>query len=892
MNSPPRWITRLLHWFLAPHRAEELEGDLDELFQQRSSEVGLREARWRYVRDVLSLLRPSLMKQKTNDYTQPNVLSPTMLLNYMKVAWRNIVKSKSFSSINVLGLALGMTCCMLLMLYIRSELSFDTYHAHAKDLYLLGSRSTIGQNAGREHATVSAPYGPALKAEYPEIAQMTRLYIADEKSLLQVREPGQPLRSFYETKGYQVDSTFFDLFTYTFTEGDPHTALTDPHSVVLSEEVAAKLFGNTSALGRLVRIGGDAGMSEEFKVTGVYQTPKASSHIDARFFMPIYAGDIGSFLREGHPDFANNNMFLTYLRLQPNTTAQSLAAKLPAFIEKYARADLKLVGFDQQLFLVPVPDLHLYAKFQSVITPTNSVIYLYIIGSIALFTLLIACINFMNLATARSAKRAAEVGVRKVMGAEQGALVWQFLGESVVLTLLAFLIALALGILFLPLFNQLTGKMLSMSELVEPQVLLIFLGMALLTGLLAGSYPAFYLSLFNPAKVLKGKFTNSLSAVALRRGLVVFQFVVSVGLVLASFVIQKQMHYLRDKPLGFTQNQQIAIPFRSGESRAAYTAFRSEILGNNQVVSAAGTQFYPGIANLSDMVFHRPDQGVTQGHDIRTNRVDFEYLQTMGFRLKQGRLFSRQFPGDTANRIIVNEATLRTFQIPEAKAIGQRLNFDWQGETTPFEIVGVVNDFHYEDLHQTISPYAFMLNRRPSFNYIIVHVNTADMTNVLGFLEQKWKALRPDEPFEYTFLNEDFQKNYQAEARTSRIVRTFTIISILISCLGLFGLATFAAQQRTKEIGVRKVLGASVASIVLLLTKDFLKLVFIAILIASPIAWYAMHQWLQIFEYRIDIPWWVFVVAGALALLLAFITVSFQSIKSALINPVKSLRTE
>ncbi|GAB3943200.1 ABC transporter permease [Spirosoma harenae] len=893
-QRPPRWANWLLTQFSPPGLEDELQGDMLEMYAYWVKTVGVRSAHWRYAWAVLRLIRPFALfsTQQTNDYSQPNSLSSTMLLNYVKVAWRNIIKSKSFSSINVFGLALGMTCCMLLTLYIRSELSFDTYHQHAGSLYLVGSRATIGQNTGQEFPMASAPYGPALKAEYPEIAQMTRLYIADEKSLLQVREPGKPLQSFYETKGYQVDSTFFNLFTYSFTEGDPRTALFDPHSVVLSDAVATKLFGTTSALGRLVRIGGEAGMGDEFKVTGVYQNTGANSHIDARFFIPLAAGEMGNYLREGHLDFANNNMFLTYLRLQPNTDPQTLTAKLPAFIEKYARTDLKSVGFDRQLFLVPVPDLHLYPNFQSVVTPTNSVTYLYILGSIALFTLLIACINFMNLATARSAKRAAEVGVRKVMGAQQGALVWQFLGESIILTLMAFLIALALGVLFLPMFNQLTGKTLLISELLEPKILSALLGMALLTGLVAGSYPAFYLSLFDPAKVLKGKFTNSLSAVALRRGLVVFQFMVSVGLVLASFVIQKQMLYLRDKPLGFTQDQQIAIPFRSSESRAAYTALRSEILQNNQVVSAAGTQFYPGIANQSDMVFHRPDQSVTQGQDIRTNRVDFDFLQTMNFRLKQGRLFSRQFPGDTANRLIVNEATLRKFQIPEAKAIGQRLDFDWQGQTTPFEIVGVVNDFHYEDLHQPITPYAFMLSRRPSFNYIIVHVNTADMTNILGFLEQKWKTLRPDEPFEYTFLNEDFQKNYQAEARTSRIVRTFTIISILISCLGLFGLATFAAQQRRKEIGVRKVLGASVTSIVLLLTKDFLKLVFIAILIASPIAWYAMRRWLQLFEYRIDIPWWVFVGAGALALLLAFITVSFQSLKSALVNPVKSLRTE
>ncbi|QJW91467.1 FtsX-like permease family protein [Spirosoma taeanense] len=824
-----------------------------------------------------------------------------MLRNYLKIAFRNLLHSKSFSAINILGLSVGLSCCMLLLLYIRSELSFDKHHQHADNLYLVGSKATVGQSSGQEFPMASAPYGPALEAEYPEVAQMARLFATDDKALLQVREPGKPLLSFYEPKGYQVDSTFFDLFSYQFTEGNPKTALNDPHSVVLSDEVAQKLFGNTAALGRIIRIGGEAGNGEEFKVTGVYRNAAAHSHIDARFFLPLSAGGIGSFLREGRLDFANNNMFLTYLRLQPvggkPADPKPLAEKFPAFIEKYARADLKSVGFDRQLFLVPVPDLHLYNGFQSVVTPTSSMIYLYILGSIALFTLLIACINFMNLSTARSAKRAAEVGVRKVMGAEQGALIRQFLGESMVLTLLALLIALALVAICMGLFNQLTGKTLSVLEMFEPPILLLFLGLALATGLVAGSYPAFYLSMFNPARVLKGGaqaggVTNSLSVVALRRGLVVFQFMVSVALVLASFVIQEQMRYLREKPLGFTQDQQIAIPFRSAESRSVYTAFRSEILRNNQVVSAAGTQFYPGIPNYSDMVFHRPDQTVEQGHDIRTNRVDFDYLQTVGVKLKEGRLFSRTFPGDTNNRIIVNEATLSKFQIADNKAIGQRLNFTWQGETTPFEIVGVVKDFHFEDLHKRIEPFAFMLNPRPNFNYIIVHVNAADMQPVLAFLEQKWKSVSPDEPFEFTFLNEDFQKNYQAEVQTSQIVRTFTIISILISCLGLFGLAAFAAQQRTKEIGVRKVLGASVGNIVMLLSNDFLKLVLIAILIASPLAWYAMNRWLQEFAYRIDIPWWVFVIAGGLAILIAFLTVSFQSIRAARMDPVKSLRAE
>ncbi|GAB3704443.1 ABC transporter permease [Spirosoma flavus] len=821
-----------------------------------------------------------------------------MLLNYLKIAVRNLLRSKSFSAINIFGLSVGMTCCMLLLLYIRSELSFDKHHQYADRLYLLGQETIIGRGnkgAGSEkNATASAPYAFSLKSEFPEIEQVSRLWmnLIDDKALLQVREGGKAVKSFYETKGYQVDSTFFDLLSYQFTEGNPRSALADRNSVVLSEEIAHKLFGTTSALNKLIRISGTTGNGEEFKVTGVYRDESARSHIDAKFFLPMSAGWVGGFLREGKVDFCCNNMFVTYLKLRSGADPGKLQQKFPAFMKKYASNDLKAVGFDKKLFLVPVPELHLFDEINTIVTPTNTTTYLYILASIALFTLLIACINFMNLSTARSAKRAAEVGVRKVMGAERGSLIGQFLGESMVLSLLALVIAVVLVAVTLTVFNQLTAKSLQISELFEPRIVLTFLGLALLTGILAGSYPAFYLSLFNPAQVLKGKFSNTLSAVALRRGLVVFQFVISVGLVLATFVIQEQMSFLRNKSLGFTQDQQIAISLSSREAHEVYTAYRNEILQNNQVAGAAGTQYYPGINNATDFLLYKPEETALNGRSVKTNQVDYDYLQTMGFKLATGRLFSRQFPGDTNNRLVVNEATLRKFQIPLNKAVGQKLNFDWQGKTHHFEIVGVLKDFHYENLHQTIEPFTFLLNSRPDYNYIIVHVNTANMTNVLGFLEQKWKALRPDEPFQYTFLNEDFQKNYEAEARTSRIVSYFTAISILISCLGLFGLAAFAAQQRTKEIGVRKVLGASTTNIVLLLSKDFLTLVVIAILIASPVSWYAMDKWLQNFAYKIDIPWWIFVVAGALALGIAFITVSFQSIKAALMNPVKSLRSE
>ncbi|MPR34789.1 ABC transporter permease [Salmonirosea aquatica] len=809
---------------------------------------------------------------------------------YLKIAWRNLRKSKLFSSINVFGLSVGMACCMLLLLYINSELSFDRYHEFANDIYLLRSENTYNGEL-MDNPRAPSPYAQAMKAEFPEVVQVTRVWqnFLEKETLLRVKDANKTIKAFNERSGYQVDSTFFDVFTYQFLEGDARTALDDAHSVVLSEALAQKLFGNVPALNKTIQIGGVAGTNENFQVTGVYRDESRRSHIDAPYFLSLQAGWVGGFLREQKQDFSNNNMFYTYLRMQPGTDAAKFENKLPSFVEKYARKDLKLAGADKKMALLSVKDIHLFDKVDAILTPTSSVTYLYVLGSIALFTLLLACINFMNLATARSVKRAAEVGMRKVMGAQQSSLIGQFLGESMVLTMLALLVAIVLVVLLLPAFDQLSGKVLDFSDLLQPKIIAAFLGLALLTGLVAGSYPAFYLSVFNPLDVLKGKFVNSVSATLLRRGLVVFQFVISIGLVVATIVIQGQMKFMRDQPLGFNKDQQIVLPLRSDRSRSAYQALRNELLQSSQVTGAAGTGYYPGILNPSDMGLHRPEQSVDEVAITKTNWVSPEFMEMMGFKAVAGRLLSKEFMGDTANQtIVVNEATLRKFAIPLEKAIGQKL----ANNSRTFEIVGVVKDFHFADLHQVIEPYAFLLEPGNDYNYLIAHVNTADASKVLPFIESKWKALVPDEPFRYSFLNEDFQKNYDADARTARIVNVFTLISIIISCLGLFGLTAFEAQQRIREIGVRKVLGASVGSIVALLSRDFVKLVLAAIVIATPLTWYAMNQWLQDFAYKIDIEWWVFVLAGIIAVGIALLTVSFQSAKAALTNPVKSLRSE
>jgi len=524
---------------------------------------------------------------------------------------------------------------------------------------------------------------------------------------------------------------------------------------------------------------------------------------------------------------------------------------------------------------------------------TGSLTSLYILASIAVFTLLIACINFMNLSTARSSKRSAEVGIRKVLGAEKKALIRQFIGESMMMSLIAFLIALALVKLLLPGFSYVSGRNLSFNFSTQWFILAGFIILCLLTGLVAGSYPAFYLSSFQPIKVLKGRFTNSLSAVALRKGLVVFQFIISVALIVASVIINKQMKFLSSTDLGFQRDQQIIIPLRSSNAKNIYASLKNEIRSNPQVQEAGGTMFYPGILNPSDMGLYKDGKTVNDAKIVHTNWVDESLLQTLGVRPIAGRLFSKDFPSDTSNNIIVNETAIKQigFTSPQ-DAIGGKVHFDWRGQTYSYTVIGVVKDFHFQDLHVPIEPYAFNLNNRPFYNYMIVHSKATNVSPVLKAIDVSWKKLNPNEPFEYSFLDQDFQKNYDAENRLSSLLGYFTAIAIVICCLGLFGLATFSAEQRTKEIGIRKVLGASVGGIVALLSKDFLKLVAVSIIIASPIAWYVMNKWLQDFAYRTNIGWLVFAIAGVLALLIALITISFQAIRAAVANPVKSLRTE
>ncbi|MBN8701152.1 MAG: ABC transporter permease [Chitinophagales bacterium] len=818
-----------------------------------------------------------------------------MIRTYFKIAWNNLRKNKVFSFINIFGLAAGLACCMLITLYIRNEISYDKYHKHAADIYQLGT-NFIREGKETKMSGTPAPVAQAMQFEYPEIKQTTRLLALfnEDKTLLQYNEKNAAPQSFYETKGYIADSAFFRVFTYDFLEGNPATALNEPRTVVLSEEIARKIFGNQPALNKLLHISSGTNGDYDFMVTGVFRPVSKPSHIDARFFLSFKGGEIEQLANRMATNFANNNMFFTYLQLKPGTDVAALQAKFPAFIDKYAGKDLKAQGFYKKQFLTKLTDIHLYSGMNQNVTPPGSVTYLYILTSIALFTLLIACINFMNLSTARSSKRSAEVGIRKVLGAEKSALVRQFLGESVFMSLIAFVFAFALVWLLLPAFNKLAGKELSLSFSQNTISIIAFLALSVITGIVAGIYPAFYLSSFRPVKVLKGRFSNSLAAVSLRKGLVVFQFVISVALIISSVVIASQMRYLRSADLGFDKDQQVVIPLRSATAKQMYPSLKNELAKLPGVTNVGASLFNPGVFNPSDNLLYKEGQTMNDAKRTRMNWVDAGYLQTLNIKPVAGRLFSEAFPADTSFRMVLNETAIRDIGFPSAQdAVGKKVYFDYQGQQYGFDIVGVVKDFHFEDLHLPITPYGYQLNSNlDNFNYMLVHTRGADMRALLSSIGEGWHRLNPNEPFEYNFLDEEFQKNYQAEDRLAGIVGYFTMIAILICCLGLFGLAAFSAEQRVKEIGVRKVLGASVSGIVGLLSKDFLKLVFVAIVIASPLAWYIMNKWLQDFAYRVDISWWVFAVAGAGAVLIAFITIGFQAIRAATVNPVKSLRTE
>lgn len=644
-----------------------------------------------------------------------------MFKSYLKVAWRNIKRNKVSSFINILGLTVGLTSCLLIALFMYHENNYDRYHKNGDRVFQLGT-NFMDEGKDSRRATTAAPIGVMMQQDFAEVQATARLLslFRDDKTLLRPAGASTNTGAFYETGGYLADPSLFNILTFDFKEGSAANALSQPNTVVLSEEVASKLFGKASALDKMVRIASTTNGDHDFRVTGVYRMPPGPSHLNARFIMSFAGGDMNAFANND-PSPVFNNMFFTYVLLQPGANAEKLQARFPAFVKTHLAEFLKETGRDRGFFLQPVKDIHL-SKVEGNLTPAASKKTLFILASIALLTLLIACINFMNLATAGSAKRAAEVGVRKVLGAERQSLVRQFFGESLLMAFMSFLLALLLSYLLVPLFVQVTGIELRFGLGESWPLLAGFFILAVITGLLAGSYPAFYLSSFRPIKVLKGKFSNSLAAASLRRGLVVFQFVISIGLIVASLVIAAQMNFLRDQPLGFSRDQQLVIPLRSAAAKQMAPALKKTIAAQPSVYAAGMANAYPGIFHPQDWMLYKEGDATADSKQVFINSVDADFAQTLGVQTIAGRVFSPQFTADSNTSFVINEEAVKQFGFPSAQAaVGKWLAMDVEGEQYRFNIVGVVKSFHFNDLHQSIQPYAFRLSAGDGFGYLLVH---------------------------------------------------------------------------------------------------------------------------------------------------------------------------
>ncbi|HEY1055280.1 MAG TPA: ABC transporter permease [Emticicia sp.] len=804
------------------------------------------------------------------------------------MAWRNLLKNKTFSLINISGLAIGFSSFILIGLYVVDELSYDQFHEKADRIYRLQADIRFGGTDLR--LAVSAdPAGAVLKKDYPEVEQYVRFYTSEGSKF--VKKGNEYIN---EADVAYADSTLFDVFSFPLIAGNPKTALDLPNTMVISESAAKKYFSTTDVIGKSLEVGIQE--KTRYNITAVMKDmPKNSHfHFDMLFSMDNVDYGFGNFL---------SHNFYTYLVLKKGTDAKAFEKKLEQVIVKYvipqakefmqvnSIEEFRKSGNKLEYSIIPLTDIHLKSDRFPEMGVNGNMQYVYIFSAVALFVLLLACINFMNLSTARSANRAKEVGIRKVLGTGKGTLMSQFMAESTLMSYLAFVVAIILTWITLPYFNDLAAKSFTFSSLFALNTLPFLLLLPIVVGILAGYYPAFFLSSFRPIVVLKGKVNAGFQKSNFRNALVTFQFFTSIFLVISTIIVYRQLNYIQTKNVGFNKDQ-VLIVNGTGALGQRAESFKNEVMKLTGVQNGASAAYLPvSNSSRSDNTFSKEAiMDMKNGFNMQNWRVDYNYIPTLGMKMVKGRNFSKDFGTDSSG-MIINEATAKILGYEDP--IGKKLYTSTGGgsnQTKVFEIIGVVEDFHFSSMHETIGPLSMQLGK--SDWTMAFKVRTDDLKGLVDRIEQKYRAMAPEMPFSYHFLDESFDEMYRAEQRVGKIAITFAVLTILIACLGLFGLVTYIAEQRTKEVGIRKVLGASVFSITTLLTRDFIKLVVIALLIASPVAYLLMNKWLKDFTYRIEIEWWTFALAGIIAVLIAILTVSYQAIKSALMNPIKSLKTE
>jgi putative ABC transport system permease protein len=793
-----------------------------------------------------------------------------MLRNYFRIAIRNLWKHKIFSFINIMGLTVGMTSCFLIFMYVKFELSYDSMHSKANRIYRIVS--DIKTPSDVIHASGPAwAVAPHTKPDFPQVEDFVR--VSGESFLIR-----RGNIKFQEERSAYVDSAFFKVFDFKLLKGNPRTALSEPFSIVLSQTAAKKYFGKEEPLGQTLLFTGDA---KPAKVTGIMKDIPENSQIQADMLVSM-----STLTKIYAPDLDNqwgNYGASAYVLLKEGTDPKALEKQFPAFLEKRNGDEMKKIQMFPTLFLEPLRDVYLYSTRDG--SKTGNVNNVYIFSAIAIFILIIACINFINLTTARSAERAKEVGIRKVVGAMKGQLARQFAGESVLLCIIAFLLTFLLTWLLIPLFNQLSGKTIIEGIFQQSSYLLILLLSSVIIGLIAGFYPALVLSSFDPIVVLKGRFASGSKGAFLRKGLVIIQFSISIALITGTLIVYRQMNYMRSQSLGFNNDHMLVMETNGDPAK---DAFKQSLADIPAVRSTSLSSSVPGSGNPGAYSEIENKKGDMQIANLDLYFVDFDYIPNLKIQMVAGRSFSKEFGTDTSQAMVINERAVKLFGYSSPQeAVGRKFR-QWGREG---KIIGVAKDFHFRSLQTEIKPLSMRIEPG-GCHLVAANISGNNVPATIAAIENKWKSIIPNRPFTYYFLDEYFDRQYRGEMRFGNLFLYFAILAIFISCLGLLGLASYSTFQRTREIGIRKVMGASVSGIVHLLSKEFLTLLLVAFVIASPIAWWVMHNWLQDFSYRIGMSWWMFILSGTIAFVIALLTVSFQAVKAAVANPVNSLRTE
>ncbi|SDA53044.1 putative ABC transport system permease protein [Algoriphagus alkaliphilus] len=806
-----------------------------------------------------------------------------MFLNYLKIAWRNFLNLKTFGIINLVGLTAGTVCSLAILLYVQSQFGFEKHFDNYENIYKV---TTFINNRGEfpdmELISGSPAIGPGLVEDFEEVIQQTRVVSMGGEFLM---KPEGSDKSFFESNSYLVDSTFFEVFNFSLLEGDRKTALMEPRSLVLSSFLAEKLFGKGNAIvGKEVLLTNEEGEIQA-KVTAVFDEHAGPTHLTPNFLLSMASTGLGNFVLT-NDGWAGNNFVHTYVQLSLNTNPDQLALKLPDFLQKHGAEQLKAGNMDKTLGLFPIKDLNLRsAHFSYPLGKISDINYLYILIAIGFFVQLMACINYINLTTAQALRRAKEIGVRKVNGASSQSLMYQFVIESIFFSLFAVIISLPILIISLPYLNQLFDSSLVSEDVLSPQMLLPILALGFSTGIISGAYPAFYLGMINVNKVFKVKSKAARSSFSLRNGLVVFQFSMVFLLVYAVAVVSQQLSHLNEKDPGFTKNQKLVIPLKTATSSANYNSLKSQFEGLSQVNSVTGCEFYPSQNIWYDNKIYKKGTSVSDGKVVQLNYARENFFETMDIQLLEGRTVAET----DSNKMVVNESFLKNFGIAQEEAVGSFFEqWNLNSESSPaWEIVGVIKDYNYLSLKSEVYPVATFYGTMPA--NLVVSFNGENPSELIAEMEKSWLSINPEVPFEFTFLDEEMSKVYAEEIRLKKVAYTFTGLAILISLLGIWGLVSFSLDQRTKEIGVRKVLGASLSELTQLLSKEFIVLVAISVVIGAPLAYIGMNQWLEKFTDTIDNTSFLLIGSALITLLVAMITVIYKTTNAANANPINSI---